>query len=76
MPEECGGVQGQAIFIDTEGSFNTSRLEGSVHFFDNALLFVQWKQLENSSFQSTNIIFLFIWVLFLHRYEPGLHRTL
>lgn len=31
MPEECGGVQGQAIFIDTEGSFNVSRLEGSVH---------------------------------------------
>ncbi|XP_046439069.1 DNA repair protein RAD51 homolog 3-like isoform X2 [Daphnia pulex] len=27
IPEECGGIQGQAIFIDTEGSFNASRLE-------------------------------------------------
>merc|ERR1712135_144735 len=27
MPKECGGIQGQAIFIDTEGSFNVSRLQ-------------------------------------------------
>jgi len=27
MPKACGGVQGQAVFIDTEGSFNVSRLK-------------------------------------------------
>lgn len=35
MPELCGGLQGQAIFIDTEGSFNISRLQGDIgsHIF-------------------------------------------
>jgi hypothetical protein len=37
IPEECGGIQGQAIFIDTEGSFNASRLEGFM--FTNLLLY-------------------------------------
>lgn len=27
MPKEYGGTQGQAIYIDTEGSFNVSRIE-------------------------------------------------
>jgi len=31
MPKEYGGTQGQAIYIDTEGSFNVSRIEGN-HF--------------------------------------------
>ncbi|KAI9556763.1 D repair protein RAD51-like protein [Daphnia sinensis] len=27
MPEECGGLKGHAVYIDTEGSFNASRLQ-------------------------------------------------
>jgi len=38
IPEQCGGVQGQAIFIDTEGSFNASRLEGFMQLCINLLL--------------------------------------
>ena len=32
MPKACGGVQGQAVFIDTEGSFNVSRLKGNLAY--------------------------------------------
>ena len=31
FPTNCGGVEGKAIFIDTEGSFSVSRLKGK-HF--------------------------------------------
>jgi RecA/RadA recombinase len=72
MPEECGGVQGQAIFIDTEGSFNVSRLEGSVH--------ICYSSINNTVFveflQSISMKFILYEVLFLSRYESGLCRTL
>lgn len=45
MPEECCGVNGHAVYIDTEGSFNASRLQGfsliflySIHYCINSLL--------------------------------------
>lgn len=33
MPSTCEGLEGQAVFIDTEGSFNVSRLEGVFMLF-------------------------------------------
>lgn len=40
IPEQGGGLQGQAVFIDTEGSFNISRIQGSTV----RLTAVLWKE--------------------------------